>query len=309
LGMTAGEAIERIRQLHDELEDLSYVYIVDGEGKLEGVLSFRDLVFNRPGVGLDEVMVRNPVHVDVNTDREVIADLTQRYHLFGLPVVDEAGRLQGMVTHESVIESVQDEASEDFAAAVGAGAEETAYTTIGVSVRNRLPWLAVNLLLSLGVALVIESQTGVISRVPVLAALMPVIALLGGNGGSQSLAVVIRGMAKDELPRSRSLEIIGRQATIGVLNGMALAAFAAAASLVLIDSGIFTTDAPAMRVALVVAIGTLANLSIATTVGTTIPLLMRSIGLDPALAANIFLTLITDLVGFGGFLLVASLLL
>ena len=309
LGMTAGEAIERIRQLHDELEDLSYVYIVDEVGRLEGVLSFRDLVFNRPGVGLDEVMVRNPVHVDVNTDREVIADLSQRYHLFGLPVVDEAGRLQGMVTHESVIESVQDEASEDFAAAVGAGAEETAYTPISVSVRNRLPWLAMNLLLSLGVALVIESQTGVISRVPVLAALMPVIALLGGNGGSQSLAVVIRGMAKDDLPRSRSLEIVGRQATIGILNGIALAAFAAAAAIILINANIFTTEASALRVALVVAIGTLANLSIATTVGTTIPLLMRGIGLDPALAANIFLTLITDMVGFGGFLLIASLLL
>ncbi|MEX2653434.1 MAG: magnesium transporter [Acidimicrobiia bacterium] len=309
LGITAGEAIERLRQLHDELEDLSYVYIVDDFGRLEGVLSFRDLVFNRPGVGLDEVMVRNPVHVDVNTDREVIADLTQRYHLFGLPVVDEAGRLQGMVTHESVVESVQDEASEDFAAAVGAGVEETPYTEIRTSVRNRMPWLAVNLFLSLGVALVIESQTGVISRVPVLAALMPVIALLGGNGGSQSLAVVIRGLAKDELPRSRSLEVIGRQASIGVFNGLALAALAGGASIILINANIFTTEASAIRVAIVVAIGTLANLSIATTAGTMIPLLMRRIGLDPALAATIFLTLITDLVGFGGFLIVASLLL
>jgi magnesium transporter len=309
LGMTAGEAIERIRQLHDELEDLSYVYIVDEVGRLEGVLSFRDLVFNRPGVGLDEVMVRNPVHVDVNTDREVIADLTQRYHLFGLPVVDEAGRLQGMVTHESVVESVQDEASEDFATAVGAGAEETVYTTIGISVRNRLPWLVVNLVLSLGVALVIESMTGVISRVPVLAALMPVIALLGGNGGSQSLAVVIRGLAKDEVPRSRSFEVIGRQAAIGAFNGLALAIFAAGAAVILIEADVFTTEASAGKVALVVAIGALANLSVATIAGTAIPLLMRRIGLDPALAATIFLTLITDLVGFGGFLLVASLLL
>ena len=309
LGMTAGEAIERIRQLHDELEDLSYVYIVDEMGHLEGVLSFRDLVFNRPGVGLDEVMVRNPVHVTVDTDREVVADLTQRYHLFGLPVVDETGRLLGMVTHESVVESVQDEASEDFATAMGAGAEETPYTAISMSVRNRLPWLAVNLALSLGVALVVETQTGVISRVPVLAALMPVIALLGGNGGAQSLAVVIRGLAKDELPRSRSVEVVGRQATIGVFEGTALAILAAAASIILIDTGIFTTDASAVRVATVVAIGTLANLAIATTAGTMIPLLMRRIGLDPALAANIFLTLITDLVGFGGFLVVASLLL
>ena len=309
LGITAGEAIERIRQLHDELEDLSYVYIVDEIGRLEGVLSFRDLVFNRPGVGLDEVMVRNPVHVDVNTDREVIADLTQRYHLFGLPVVDEAGRLQGMVTHESVIESVQDEASEDFAAAVGAGVEETVYTEIGTSVRNRLPWLVVNLVLSLGVALVIESQTGVISRVPVLAALMPVIALLGGNGGSQSLAVVIRGLAKDEVPRSRSLEVISRQTMIGILNGLALAVFAGGAALLLLESRVFSSEASSVRVATVVAIGAAANLSIATASGTSIPLLMRRIGLDPALAATIFLTLITDLVGFGGFLIVASLLL
>jgi len=254
-------------------------------------------------------MVRNPVHVDVNTDREVIADLTQRYHLFGLPVVDEAGRLQGMVTHESVVESVQDEASEDFATAMGAGAEETVYTAIGTSVRNRLPWLVVNLALSLGVAFVIEAQTGIISRVPVLAALMPVIALLGGNGGAQSLAVVIRGMAKDELPRSRSWEVVGRQATIGVLNGIALAIFSAGAALGLIESGIFESAAPAPMVATVVGIGALANLSIATTAGTTIPLLLRSLGLDPALAGNIFLTLITDLVGFGGFLIVASLLL
>lgn len=309
LGMTSGEAIERIRQLHDELEDLSYVYIVDEMGRLEGVLSFRDLVFNRPGVGLDEVMVRNPIHVDVNTDREVVADLVQRYHLFGLPVVDEAGRLQGMVTHESVVESVQEEASEDFATAVGAGAEETVYTEIRVSVRNRLPWLVVNLVLSLGVAFVIEAQTGVISRVPVLAALMPVIALLGGNGGSQSLAVVIRGLARDELPGSRSAEVIGRQALIGVLNGAAVAVFASGAALALIETGVFSSEAASTRVALVVAIGALANLSIATTVGTAIPLIMRRIGLDPALAATIFLTLITDLVGFGGFLIVASVLL
>jgi len=309
LGMPAGEAIERIRQLHDELEDLSYVYIVDEIGRLAGVLSFRDLVFNRPGVGLDEVMVRNPVQVDVNTDREVVADLTQRYHLFGLPVVDEAGRLQGMVTHESVIESVQDEASEDFAAAVGAGAEETVYTEIGLSVRNRLPWLVVNLGLALGVALVIETQTGVISRVPVLAALMPVIALLGGNGGAQSLAVVIRGLAKDEVPRSRSLEVISRQTMIGILNGLVLAVFAGGAALLLLETSVFSTEASSTQVATVVAIGAAANLSIAAAAGTSIPLLMRRIGLDPALAATIFLTLITDLVGFGGFLIVASILL
>ena len=310
MGMTAGEAIERIRQLHEELEDLSYVYIVDDDGQLQGVLSFRHLVFNRPGVGLDEVMVRNPVSVDVDTDRAIVAELTQRYGLFGIPVVSGQGRLIGMVTHESVVESVQAEASEDFATAVGAGAEETVYTEVLRSVRMRLPWLGLNLVLALTVAFVIESQTGLISREPVLAALMPVIALLGGNGGSQSLAVVIRGLATDSIPSGRNREIVTRQATIGFFNGLALAVFAALVTLMLLSMEIFDTSAAADgEIAVIVAIAAMANLVIASTAGTLIPLVMRGVGLDPALASSIFLTLITDIVGFGGFLAVAGLLL
>ncbi len=310
IGMTAGEAIERLRQLHEEVEDLSYVYIVDDAERLVGVLSFRDLVFNRPGVGLADVMVHNPVTVHADTDREVVAELTQRYNLFGVPVVSSQGRLLGMVTHESVIETVQAEASEDFVTSVGAGAEETVYTDVVRSVRVRLPWLGLNLLLALSVAFVIESQTGLISREPVLAALMPVIALLGGNGGSQSLAVVIRGLATDSIPSGRSREIVARQAAIGLFNGLALAVFAALVTMTLLGLGIFaSSQSSSVEIATVVALAALANLLIASTSGTLIPLGMRRIGLDPALASSIFLTLITDIVGFGGFLVVANLLL
>ncbi len=310
IGMTAGEAIERLRQLHEEVEDLSYVYIVDDAERLVGVLSFRDLVFNRPGVGLAEVMIHNPVSVQTDTDREIVAELTQRYNLFGIPVVSSQGRLVGMVTHESVIETVQAEASEDFATSVGAGAEETVYTEVGRSVRVRLPWLGLNLLLALSVAFVIESQTGLISREPVLAALMPVIASLGGNGGSQSLAVVIRGLATDSIPSGRSREILARQTTVGLFNGLALAIFAALVTLSLLGLGIFETSrASSLEIATVVAIAGLANLLIASAAGTFIPLGMKRLGLDPALASSIFLMLITDVVGFGGFLLVAGLLL
>ena len=148
VGMSAGEAIERIRQLHEELEDLSYVYVVDDQHRLEGVLSFRDLVFNRPGVGLDEVMVREPVAVLVDTDREEVAELIQRYHLFGVPVVDHQRRLLGMVTSDSVIEAVQQEASEDFAVAVGAGSAETTRSPIIRSMKARLPWIGFDLAIS-----------------------------------------------------------------------------------------------------------------------------------------------------------------
>ncbi|MGH8874335.1 MAG: magnesium transporter [Acidimicrobiia bacterium] len=309
IGMTSGEAIERLRQLHEELEDLSYVYIVDDDWRLQGVLSFRDLVFRRPGVGLAEAMVPHPIAVTPGTDREEVAELAQRYHLFGLPVVDDQGRLLGMVTTESVIEAVRQEASEDFAAAVGAGAEETVYTPVRRSVRMRLPWLVLNLALALVVSFVIEHHSGVIGREPVLAALMPVIALLGGNGGFQSLAVVIRALATDDVPGSQVREVLARQLGIGAANGLLLAMVAASASFLLLSVGLFGSTAHPLTVALVMAIAAVVNLTVAGLAGAGIPILLRTLGLDPALASSIFLTLITDLVGFGGFLMVAALLL
>ena len=308
LGLTTGEAIERVRQLSDDYEDLSYVYVVDDDLRLRGVLSFRDLVFKRPGSPLADVMIA-PVAVTAFTDREEVAELCQRYHLFGVPVTDRDGVLLGMVTTDAVIEAVQDEASEDFAAAVGAGVEETVYTNVGESFRMRAPWLLVNLVLAMIVAWVIERQTGLISREPVLAALMPVIALLGGNGGNQSLAVMIRSLATDDVPNAQVPGILARQAGVGLLNGLVLAAASGALTYVLLTTGVFGSQSDPLLVAIVVAIAALANLVIATVAGAGIPLILRRLGLDPALASSIFVTLITDVVGFGGFLVVANLLL
>ena len=305
IGLTAGEAVERIRQLKDEYEDLSYVYVVDHDRVLRGVISFRDLVFNRPGASLDEVMVE-PVSVTPLTDREEVAELCQRYHLLGIPIVDAAGRLLGMVTNEAVKEAIQDEATEDFAAAVGAGVQETVYTDVLMSFRMRSPWLVVNLVLALVVAWVIERQTGIISDEPVLAALMPVVALLGGNGGNQSLAVMIRSLASDDVPRARVPGILLRQTGVGLLNGVLLGVVSLGIAYALLEAGVFFTSSESIDVALVVGLAALANLAIAAVAGAAIPLVLRGLGQDPALASSIFLTLITDVIGFGGFLLVAS---
>ena len=309
VGLSAGEAIERIRQLHDEYEDLSYIYVVDDRGVLKGVIYFRNLVFARPGAGLEEVMLPDPVSVHVLTDREEVAELSQRYRLLSIPVVDDEGHLLGIVTTDAVIEAVQDEATEDFAAAVGAGVEETVYTDVAKSFRSRAPWLVLNLVLAIGVAWVIEKQTRIISTEPVLAALMPIVATLGGNGGNQSLAVMIRSLASDNVPRAQVTSILLRQTGVGVLNGMLLAVAAAALTFALIDSGVFTSNSEPWNVALVIGLACLANLVIATLSGAAIPLILRRLGLDPALASSILLTLITDVVGFGGFLLVAAALL
>ena len=309
LGLTTGEAIERIRQLHEEYEDLSYVYVVDDTGRLQGVISFRDLVYRRPGSPLADVMVPDPVAVGTMTDREEVAELAQRYHLFGIPVTDSHNRLVGMVTTEAVIEAVQDEATEDFAAAVGAGVAETVYTNVTSSFRMRVPWLALNLFLALIVAFAIESQTGIVSQEPVLAALMPVVALLGGNGGNQSLAVMIRSLASDDVPSAQVPGIMLRQLGVGLLNGAVLGVLAGLLCWGLLQSGIFGTESEALVVAGVVSISAFVVLTVGALAGTGIPVMLRRFGLDPALASSIFLTLFTDLVGFGGFLLMADWLL
>jgi magnesium transporter len=301
IGMTAGEAVEALRRFHERLgSNLSYVYVVDDEQKLLGVVSFRDLFFARPGVGIDEVMVGDPVKVNVATDREVVSELVQRYRLLAIPVVNDAGVLVGMVRFDEAMEAATAEASEDIAVSVGAGAEETVFTPIPISLQRRLPWIIVNLGIGIAIALTVEPFRETIEEVPVLAALMPMVALLGGNSGAQSLAVVIRAMAVGELPPGRAGRAIRREFLVGAANGLVVSVLAAVAG------GAVAGDAV---VGVVIFIAVLANLLVAGVAGSGIPVLLRRLGLDPALASNIFLTMITDLVGFGGFLLTASILL
>jgi magnesium transporter len=301
--IAAGEAIEALRTLHEHVEDLSYVYIVDVANRLRGVMSFRDLVFNASEVKITDIMVSNPIHVGVLADREEVSGLTQRYNLFGLPVTDGDGQLLGMVTTEAVLEAVHAEASEDFATAVGAGAEETAYSPVLTSVRNRVPWLSLNLFLALGTLLAVRNFTDLLTQAPILAAIMPLVATLGGNAGAQSLAVLIRELARDDVPRSEVPGIIRRQLAIGAASGVVVG-FLAFATVSLLPLGGATP-----QVAAVVGLGAFVNLIIATSAGSMIPLGFRAVGLDPALASNIFVTLLTDLSGFGGFLGLASILL
>ncbi|MCJ7725538.1 MAG: magnesium transporter [Acidimicrobiia bacterium] len=300
IGLTAGEAIESLRRLHETLEDLSYVYVVDGEKRLAGVVSFRELVFARPGQGLEEVMVAHPVAVRPEADREEIADLTQRYGYFALPVVDHRGRLLGLVSLEEAIEAVQAEASEDIASMVGAGVDETLYTPVRRSIRTRLPWIALNLATAFLVAGAVSRFEPVIERVTVLAAFMPVIAGMGGNSGAQSQAVIIRAMGVQSIPAHMARRVLLREVTIGFVNGIAIG---------LLSGAIAAASTGQVRIGLVIGLAALTNMTVANLAGTGIPIVLDHMGLDPALASNIFLTTVTDMVGFAGFLGIATLML
>lgn len=293
------EVIERLRVERERLEDKSTLFVVGPGRALIGTVAFKELVFARPDTALEELMAREPAALTPLADRERAAELARRYNLDSVPVTDAQGRLLGALNRAAVLETVQEEAAEDFAVASGAGKEETIFTRVLRSVRMRLPWLLGNLLMALGVVFAVERQKGIIDSNAVLAALMPLVAQVGGNGGAQSLAVVIRALATDALSSQKVLGIVGRQLTIGLLNGL----------MVGIAAGVIGTVIGGARIGVVVALGALVNLTVGSASGSAIPIILRRVGLDPALASNIFLTLITDLVGFGGFLLIATLLL
>ncbi len=300
-GMPTGEAVEVLRSLHDELGgNLTYVYVVDDGGVLVGVVSFRDLFFARPGQGLDEVMVHDPVSVTADTDREIVAELMQRYGLLALPVTDEEHRLVGMVPFSEALEAVQAEATEDIAAMVGAGVEESVYTPVLVSAQRRLPWIVVNLVIGFAIATVIFQFEDTIASNARLAAYMPMVALLAGNSGAQSLAVMIRAMAVGDLPPGRAPRAVQREFVVGSLNGLVIAVLSG------IGGAFLASDT---EIGVIIAISVAVNFVVAGLAGAGIPVVLRRLGHDPALASNIFLTMITDIVGFGGFLATATILL
>lgn len=311
VGLTAGEAIEALRRMHAELgSNLLYVYVVDESGRLLGVVSFRDLVFARPGVGLDEVMEPHVVSVRTDTDREQVAELLQRYRLIAIPVIDVDQRLAGMVKFTEAIEAIQAEAGEDIAVMVGAGEEETVFTPVRVSVRRRLPWITFNLAAGIVIAGVISRFEGTLTTYAILAAYMPIVALVAGNSGAQSLAVIIRSMAVGELPSGRSWRAVRREALIGFIDGLVISTLAAVVAALTIDvfQDAGTSVAP-LEMAVIVFISVWIAFIVAGFVGAGIPVVLRKLGQDPALASNIFLTMTVDTVGFGGFLITATLLL
>ncbi|GMR02515.1 MAG: magnesium transporter [Acidimicrobiia bacterium] len=312
VGMTAGEAIEALRRLHAELgSNLRYVYVINDENRLIGVVPFRELVFARPNTGLEEVIETNVAMVRTDTDREEVAELIQRYTLIAIPVVDHAGTLVGMVKVSEAIEGIVAEIGEDIAVMVGAGEGETVFTPVGWSVQRRLPWITFNLIVGVVLAGVISRFEATLTMYAVLAAYMPVVSALAGNAGAQSLAVVIRSMAVGELPPGRAGRAVRREIAIGIVNGTALAVLTAIMAAITLDIFKQPGGAPisSMEIAIIVFIAVWMSFLVAGLFGAGIPILLRRMGRDPAVASNIFLTMVTDIVGMGGFLLTAALLL
>jgi len=296
--MNAQQAITLIRERVEETEIPYYAYVVDEFRHLKGVLSLRDLLLS-PGRTLLKELLRdqNLIYVPFDVDKEEVARLISRYNFLALPVVDHEQRLLGMVTVDDVIDIIQEEASEDMQSMVGAGRDETVDSPWTYSLQKRLPWLVLNVLNSAVSAFVVHLFEGTIAQMAVLAVLMPIVANQAGNTGQQALAVMIRQLAMERFNRKKSWVAVLREAKIGSANGLIV-------GLLVLLAVFALTRNSGLAVVMALALGL--DMVIGAVAGASIPLVLKELGRDPAQASSIFLTTLTDSLGFFTFLGLAA---
>jgi magnesium transporter len=286
---TAAEALEEIRRQSEEVEDFYQVFVVDAERRLVGILPFKSLVVSRPERRISEVMAEADVSVKPDLDQEEVARLMARYNLPSVAVVDDDGRLLGRVTFDDVIDVVEAETTEDLLKFGGVSPDEELAAEWTMSVRSRLPWLGVNLLTASLAASVVYFFQGEVQRTVVLAVFMPIVAGMGGNAGTQALAVTVRRLALGLIPKQRFLRVVGKEMLVGVTNGLAIG------TVVGLTAALVGAQP---TLGLVVFLAMTVNLLIAGFAGAFIPITLERLGVDPAVASSIFVTTFTDTFGF-----------
>lgn len=296
--ITVDEAITRIRRFADKHEDLHYVYVVNDQRQLRGIVSLRKLIQAKP-----EQRIRSIMRTDIrgicrpDMDKEAVALLMAEHNLPDIAVVDADNTLLGVITHDDVLDVIRDEATEDIQKLAGAGGDEDIHDDVLFSIRQRQPWLAVNLVTAFLAALVVKRFEQEISALPVLAAIMPIIAGVGGNSGQQSLAITIRSIALDLIKEGDIRSILLRQAAIGLINGLLIGLLAA---------GLVAFFGGPLRLSGIVLLAMVINLAVGCLTGTLVPIILHRIGQDPAQVSSIFLTFVTDTGGFFVFLTLGS---
>jgi magnesium transporter len=274
-------------------QSLFYLYVTDSDGKLVGVLNMRELMLAPPDDRIDSLVHRQILSVPETMTRAEVITLMRRHRFLALPVVDSDGRLVGVIKHDEALRASQLEAFEDFQKMVGAGGDERALSPISTVVKRRLPWLYVNLLTAFLAAAVVGLFEGTIQKVTALAVLLPIVSGQGGNTGAQALAVVMRGLALREIISGAAKRVIVKEVLAGLFNGIAIAIGTAGA--VWIWSRNY-------GLALVILLSMIVNMVAAGLSGAAIPLILKALNRDPAQSSSIFLTTVTDCVGFASFL-------
>jgi magnesium transporter len=287
---TVSQALDRLRAGSRQREgDVSYIYATDPDQRLVGVVSLRDLVFNPPGARISDIMNRDVAFLRTIDDQEEISRRIQDYPFLGFPVVDEEGRLVGVVRAHEALRVAQTEATEDMQLMVGLSGEERIWTPWTHSIFRRLPWLGVNLGTALGAATVVSLFEETISRWTALVAFVPLICAVAGNAGNQALTVVIRSLALGEVAPGDALRAVRKELLMGAANGLALAL-----AIGLIAFG----WKQSVLLGVVAGSAMLVNQVIGALSGVAIPFGLKWFRIDPALASSIFVSAVTDTMGY-----------
>ena len=296
--LSVSEAVHTI-QTTEKLEMVFYLYVVDDRNHLVGVVSLRQVLMTPPVTSLKEIMSTDVISVTTGTDQEEVARQVALYDLLAIPVVDHENKLMGVVTVDDVIDVIKEEATEDILYLAGV-TDDHIHTSPRASIGKRLPWLVMNLATALAAATVVAFYEPTIARFAYLAVFLPVVAGMGGNCGTQTLTVTVRGLALGEISWGKSRATILKETLVGTANGLATGILAGVVAY--LWKGNFVLG-------LVLGTAMIINMFVAGTMGTLIPLLLKKMNVDPAIASGIFLTTFTDIIGFLSFLGLASLLL
>lgn len=287
---TLGEATETLRRQSAEDDDLYQIYVVDGQGRLKGTVPISRMIVAPPSRLVRDVMEPPVAQVQPTQDQEDVARIMARYNLPAVPVVDETGRLLGRVTFDDVIDIVEAETTEDILKFAGANPAEHLVGTWTTAARHRLPWLLINLGTAFLAGAVVYAFQETIARIVVLAVWMPIVAGMGGNAATQSLAVTVRRIALGLLPRGRAWQVIRKEMFVGAINGLAIGS-------ILSVVAVLIGQRPMLG--LVVGLALVGNLIVAGFAGAFIPLVLERLRVDPAIASSVFVTTFTDVCGFG----------
>jgi magnesium transporter len=298
--VTLEVALRYLRRL-DELPDhTDQVFVVDRDERLEGVLPINKLIVNDPDVLVSALMTREVVKLSPNDQAQDAAQAFERYDLVSAPVVDEAGKLIGRVTVNTVVDFIRDESESELLSQAGLREEEDVFASVWKSLQNRWSWLAINLVTAFIASRVIGVFEGSIEKLVALAALMPIVAGIGGNSGNQTITMIVRAMALGQIELGHAARLFRKEITVSVLNGLLWGGIIGIVAYLLYGS---------MQLGLVMTLAMTLNLMLAALMGVAIPMTLLKLGRDPALGSSVLITACTDSGGFFIFLGLATLFL
>ena len=289
---SVGQTIDYLRENKDLPKEFLEIFIVDNEFKPIGTVPSSRVLRTSRDSKMNSIMTEMPVLISVNMDKEEVGHTFESYNLISAGVVNKDNKLVGMITADDVVTVVQEEAEEDALRLAGVGDEEITDTVI-VKTKRRFNWLLLNLFTALLATWVISNFGASIEQMVALAFLMPIVASMGGNAGMQTLAVTIRAIAKKELSDSNFNRVVGKEFIIGVLNGIIFA---------IITAIIVHLWFKEINLSLLIGVSMILNMIVAGLFGILVPVSLKKMNIDPALASSVFVTTITDVIGFLSFL-------